>query len=137
MSQWIPATTHAPRRLTTGQKVYLREHRLSDSSKKYCAVLAPKWSGPYKVVKPLGCTTYLVRKTTREVQMSWKQEALVDPTAETESGEAHSADSNRATLRRLFPSTTPGHQTPIRDVVENSPIGGVSARSPKKMWRKE
>ncbi|KAL2099381.1 hypothetical protein ACEWY4_005861 [Coilia grayii] len=41
-------------------RVWVRNHPQSKASKHFAAKLAPKWKGPYRVVKPLGPVNYLV-----------------------------------------------------------------------------
>lgn len=43
-----------------GDAVWRRAHPLSDASKKFSTKLAPKWNGPYKIVKRLGPVNYKV-----------------------------------------------------------------------------
>ncbi|KAJ8879095.1 hypothetical protein PR048_019701 [Dryococelus australis] len=54
---WVPATTRAPHWMVAGDKVYVRDHRLSKSTKEFGEGFTPKWSGLHKIIKQLGYTT--------------------------------------------------------------------------------
>lgn len=49
---------HRPVQFQEGQLVWKREYNLSDKSKNYSAKLDKKFSGPYKIKKKLGVSTY-------------------------------------------------------------------------------
>ncbi|KAI2647959.1 Retrovirus-related Pol polyprotein from transposon 17.6 [Labeo rohita] len=44
----------------TNDRVWIRSHPLSKAEKKFSAKLAPKWQGPYRIVRRMGPLTYQV-----------------------------------------------------------------------------
>ncbi|XP_063232342.1 uncharacterized protein LOC134536539 [Bacillus rossius redtenbacheri] len=63
-----PKTTREPPLVRVGDQVYARVHPLSAAPRNYCAGLAPRCSGPYKIQRCVGRTAYLVRLGGRRIR---------------------------------------------------------------------
>ncbi|KAJ8885188.1 hypothetical protein PR048_011384 [Dryococelus australis] len=61
VQKWLPETKRPPMPLLTSDYVYVCAYYLSTAKQNFCVGLAPKWTGPYRILERISQTSYRVQ----------------------------------------------------------------------------